>query len=459
VRPHGEVFPIFLKLNERPVLVVGGGVVATGKIGALLQAGARITVVAPEIADPVRLLPVTLRERAFVPEDLDGHWLVVAAAPPEVNRFVAEHAHARHLFVNAVDDPANASAYLGGIVRRDGVTFAISTNGQAPAIAGLLREGLEAVLPADLETWMTRAEELKREWRATGVPMEARRPRLLDALVRLYEQRDSGSTAQPGDGVPLVSLVGAGPGDPDLLTTRAVSRLKNAELVLYDGLVSRAILDLAPRAEQLSVARRAGDKDLTQDAVSQLMIDAARAGRRVVRLKSGDPFVFGRGGEEAAALAEAGIPFEIVPGISSALAAPALAGIPVTHRGVSAGFLVVNGHAIESYEPILSSVSPDVVTLIVLMGVGARATIRATLTRAGWSLLTPAAIVTNASRPDQHVWTGTLDSLDSGRDISPLDEAGVIVIGPVVSLAAAGGIPVPFVSEEIQWLSMTTHKR
>jgi len=458
VRPHVEVFPIFLKLNERPVLVVGGGVVATSKIGALVQAGARITVVAPEVSEAIRRLPVTCHERAFAPEDLTGQWLVIAAAPPEVNRFVAEHAHARHLFVNAVDDPANASAYLGGIVRRDGVTFAISTNGQAPAIAGLLREGLEALLPADLEAWMSRADELKREWRATSVPMEARRPRLLEALVKLYEQREGRSETRAIDTAALVSLVGAGPGDPDLLTVRALNRLKRAELVLYDGLVPRGILDLAPGAEQLSVARRAGDKDLTQDAVSQLMIDAARGGRRVVRLKSGDPFVFGRGGEEASALAEAGIPFEIIPGISSALAAPALAGIPVTHRGVSAGFLVVNGHAIESYEPMLSSVSPDVVTLIVLMGVGARATIRATLARAGWNPLTPAAVVTNASRPDQHVWTGTLDSLDSGRDISPLDEAGVIVIGPVVSLAAAAGITVPPVSEEMQWLSMI-HKR
>jgi uroporphyrin-III C-methyltransferase/precorrin-2 dehydrogenase/sirohydrochlorin ferrochelatase len=229
--------------------------------------------------------------------------------------------------------------------------------------------------------------------------------------------------------------------------------------VLYDGLVSRGVLDLAPRAEQLSVARRTGDKDLTQDAVSGLMIDAARRGQRVVRLKSGDPFVFGRGGEEARALLDAHVPFEIVPGVSSALAAPALAGIPVTHRGVSSGFLVVNGHAIESYVPLLSSVSPDSVTIVVLMGVAARATIRTTLIDVGWSADTPAAIVTNASRPDQHVWIGTLGTLDSGRDISPLDEAGVIVLGSVVSLATGAGITVPLVSEEIQWLPTTIQKR
>jgi uroporphyrin-III C-methyltransferase/precorrin-2 dehydrogenase/sirohydrochlorin ferrochelatase len=303
--------------------------------------------------------------------------------------------------------------------------------------------------------------------------MEARRPQLLDALIRLYDDKSwphkvgtHGEENTPSrrhdvgeEQGPLVSLVGAGPGDPELLTVRALNRLRAADLVLYDGLVSRAILDLAPAAEQLSVARRTGDKDLTQDAVSALMIDAARAGKRVVRLKSGDPFVFGRGGEEVRALADARVPFEIVPGISSALAAPALAGIPVTHRGVAAGFLVVNGHAMESYAAMLSSVSPDSVTLVVLMGVGAREIIRATLIGAGWSPATPAAIVTNASRPDQHVWIGTLDSIDSGRDISPLDEAGVIVVGPVVSLAAAAGITLPLVSEEIQWLPMTIHKR
>jgi uroporphyrin-III C-methyltransferase/precorrin-2 dehydrogenase/sirohydrochlorin ferrochelatase len=269
----------------------------------------------------------------------------------------------------------------------------------------------------------------------------------------LYERKRGAA-----ESAPLVSLVGAGPGDPQLLTVRAVNRLKAADLVLYDGLVARAILDLAPAAVRLSVARRAGDKDLTQDAVSQLMIDAARAGKRVVRRKSGDPFVFGRGGEEARALVEARVPFEIVPGISSALAAPALAGIPVTHRGVSSAFLVVNGHAIESYAPLLSAIPPDSVTLIVLMGVAARATIRATLTEAGWSAETPAAIVTNASRPDQHTWTGTLATLDSGREIAPLEEAGVIVIGPVVSLAPGAGLTVPFVSEEIPWLSTTIPK-
>jgi len=184
-----ELFPIFLKLAERPVLVVGGGVVAAGKIEALRVAGADITVVAPKVSEPIRAMGVRVVEREFEPADLDGQWLVIAAATPEVNRMVAEESEPRCLFVNAVDDPANASAYLGGVLRRDGVAIAISTNGRAPALAGLLREGLDTMLPHDLDEWFRQADELKRMWRSTGVPMEARRPQLLEALMKLYEGR------------------------------------------------------------------------------------------------------------------------------------------------------------------------------------------------------------------------------------------------------------------------------
>ena len=192
-----ELFPIFLKLTERPVLVVGGGVVAASKIDALRAAGADITVVAPEVCEPIRLTGIRFVERAFEPADLDGQWLVVAAATPEVNRTVAQEAERRCLFVNAVDDPANASAYLGGVLRRDGVAIAISTNGRAPALAGLLREGLDAMLPRDLDEWFRRSDELKREWRSTGVPMEDRRPQLMDALMKLYDPRHRASAGDP----------------------------------------------------------------------------------------------------------------------------------------------------------------------------------------------------------------------------------------------------------------------
>jgi uroporphyrin-III C-methyltransferase / precorrin-2 dehydrogenase / sirohydrochlorin ferrochelatase len=246
----------------------------------------------------------------------------------------------------------------------------------------------------------------------------------------------------------LVSLVGAGPGDPELLTARAIQRLSLADLVLYDGLVPLEILRLAPAAEHVSVAKRAGLKELTQAGVNEMMIAASRAGRRVVRLKAGDSFVLGRGGEEVIALKEACVPFEIVPGVTSALAAPALAGIPVTHRGLSSGFVVVSGHAEAAYAPLLVSLAPDSATVIVLMGCAERAAIRQCLMGAGWRSATPAAVVANASQPNQRVWLGTLDALDSPEAFVDADEAGVIVIGSVVSLATAPSLVFPFVSEE-----------
>ena len=187
-----SVFPIFLKLAGRRVLVVGGGPVAASKLRALIDAGASVTVVAPEITREIAETAggqLEIMRRRFVREDLDGVSFVVAAAPPEVNREVSVAAHARGLFVNAVDDMDNASAYMGAIVRRAGVTMALSTDGEAPALAGLMREALEALLPDDLETWMASARETRRDWLARGVPMAERRPLLLEALVNLYERR------------------------------------------------------------------------------------------------------------------------------------------------------------------------------------------------------------------------------------------------------------------------------
>ena len=195
-----HLYPAFLKLRDRQVVVVGAGPVAASKLRGLLDAGADVTVVAPEWVDEAAAAGVTRVEREFRPSDLDGAWLVVAAATPAVNREVARAAEARCLFVNAVDDPPNASLYLGGVVRRAGVTLAVSTDGHAPALAGLLREGLDAVLPADeLERWLSEAARMRERWRAEQVPMEARRPALLDALVELY-RRERGDTGSSDDG-------------------------------------------------------------------------------------------------------------------------------------------------------------------------------------------------------------------------------------------------------------------
>jgi uroporphyrin-III C-methyltransferase / precorrin-2 dehydrogenase / sirohydrochlorin ferrochelatase len=183
------MYPVFLKLDGRPVLLVGAGTVAASKLQGLLAEGARVTVVAPDVRPEIEGAPVTIKRRAFEATDVDGAWWVVAAAPPDVNRQVLDAAEGRRIWVNAVDDPPNATAYLGGVVRRDGVTVAISTSGRAPALAGLLREGLDAWLPADLGSWMAAADEARKNWRQDGVPMERRRPMLLETLNRLYEGR------------------------------------------------------------------------------------------------------------------------------------------------------------------------------------------------------------------------------------------------------------------------------
>lgn len=181
-----ELFPAFLKLAGRRVLVVGGGPVAASKLAALQTAGAAITVVAPEVVPAIQSAAVTMHRRGFVESDLDDTWFVVAAAPPDVNRLVAQAAESRQVFVNAVDDPAHASAYLGGVVRKHGVTLAISTDGKAPALAGLLREGLEATLPDDLQVWTAVAATSREQWKVEQVPMADRRPRLLAAINALY---------------------------------------------------------------------------------------------------------------------------------------------------------------------------------------------------------------------------------------------------------------------------------
>ncbi len=190
-----HLFPAFLKLTGRKVLVVGGGPVAAAKIAALRPTGARLIVVAPDVSDAVREANVEIRRRRFRTSDLAGAWFVVTAAPKDVNRRVARAAEKLRIFVNAVDDPSHATAYLGGVLRRSDVTVAISTAGRAPALAGLLREGFDALLPADLDTWFERADALKAEWRSTGVPMEARRPALVDALLRLYDGRTPATAA------------------------------------------------------------------------------------------------------------------------------------------------------------------------------------------------------------------------------------------------------------------------
>jgi uroporphyrin-III C-methyltransferase / precorrin-2 dehydrogenase / sirohydrochlorin ferrochelatase len=236
----------------------------------------------------------------------------------------------------------------------------------------------------------------------------------------------------------FVSLVGAGPGDPDLVTVKAARRLREADLVLYDALVSPEVLGLAPRAQRFLVGKRARRPSVEQETINRLMIKSAARGKRVVRLKCGDPFVLGRGGEEALALAAANIPFEVIPGLTAAVTAPALSGIPVTHRGLASGFVVVSGHAEAAYRNVLEAVTPNSLTLVVLMGLASRGPLARLLVRRGWKTATPAAICLAAGTNRAHTWIGTLDTLATTTVAAGhADAPGTIVIGAVVSIGTA----------------------
>ena len=236
-----------------------------------------------------------------------------------------------------------------------------------------------------------------------------------------------------------VSLVGAGPGDPDLLTRKAARRLQEADLVVYDALVDPEVLSLAPMARRIFVGKRAGRPAVRQEFINALLVRAARGGRKVVRLKGGDPFVFGRGGEEALALISAGIPVEVVPGISSAVAAAALAGIPVTHRGMASGFVVVSGHSEGAYGPILEGLAPNCATVVVMMGLGRMEQIAALLIGRRWKPDTPTAVLLGASTGRAEARTTTLAGMAAGVDLSGFDGPGTIVVGDVVRLRALLG--------------------
>jgi uroporphyrin-III C-methyltransferase/precorrin-2 dehydrogenase/sirohydrochlorin ferrochelatase len=242
----------------------------------------------------------------------------------------------------------------------------------------------------------------------------------------------------------FVWLVGAGPGDPDHLTRGAERALAAADVVFYDALVAPEALALAPRAQKFSVGKRAGGRGVAQETIQGLLVRAARRGRRVVRLKCGDPFVFGRGGEEAQALRRAGVPFAVVPGLSSALAAPALAGIPVTHRGLASAFAVVSGHAAAAYAPVLAALPPNALTVVVLMGLATRRELAGLLLARGWRPSTPSALCLAAASELAFTWTGRLDELgDVEVPAAHAGAPGTLVVGDVVALAAARSAGAP----------------
>lgn len=450
-------FPLFARLDGRSVLVVGGGTVAARKIALLRRAGADIHVVAPQLAPELDTLRATgaLRWLAttFCPQHLDHAWLVIAATDDrEVNTAVAASAHARRLPVNVVDDPSASTVILPAIIDRSPLVVAISSGGAAPAVARRVRAEIEALLDG---SW-TALIKLCAAWRARikcSMPRVDVRRRFYDWLVdgpvrrllaagrpgeaarRLTSALNSGEwrTACAGS----VALVGAGPGDPGLLTLNAVRALQSADVVLHDHLVSAEVLDLARRdAERIPVGKRAGGVGVPQARINELMREHAAAGRRVVRLKGGDPFIFGRGGEELEYLRERGIAYEVVPGITAALACAAYAGIPLTHRNHAQSVRFLTAHCSNWLDSVDgSSLARERQTLAIYMGVSQVAIVEQTLLQHGLAPDTPVAVIENGSRVEQRVLSGTLAGLTQRVRDAAIVSPALLVVGRVAGLA------------------------
>jgi uroporphyrin-III C-methyltransferase / precorrin-2 dehydrogenase / sirohydrochlorin ferrochelatase len=403
--------PVFHDVLGANVLVVGAGAVGTRKIETLLAGGARVTVVAKEFSPAVEERAargdLTVFRETFHPDQMEEAEFVFVATPDRaLNRRVSAEARRRRIPVNVADSPEECTFLLPAVVRGDEFTAAISTSGKHPGAAKALREFLE-----------DHREEI-------SVRMERGRRRKRIA-------------ARPGK----VYIVGAGPGDPDLLTVRALGLLRSADAVIYDYLVPREILSLASeKAAKICFARRGGTAGhgavLKQNAIHETMVALAREGKSVIRLKSGDPLVFGRGGEEAEHLSREGIPFEIVPGITAAMGCAAAAAIPLTHRGVSSSVTFVAGHETDEKgkNAVDWSLLPKDGTLAIYMGVGRVAAIAEALAGAGFSPDTPFAIVENGNRPEQRILRGTLSDLPGIAKESGVRSPAILFVGRTATL-------------------------
>jgi uroporphyrin-III C-methyltransferase/precorrin-2 dehydrogenase/sirohydrochlorin ferrochelatase len=449
-------FATFLDLLHKRVVVVGGGKVATTKVRALLPCRpAPLIVVAPRASAFIRRAAAAgdleWRPRAYAADDLAQAALAFGATDDRaLNARVAGDARALGVPVLAVDDVPNCDFIAPALVRRGDVTVAISTGGRSPAMARRTRERLERALPAfwgDLLEVAAAARDRLGETKSliepdrwqTALDGEVERLTAAGALAAATDSLLSNLERTLFDDahrrVGLVSLVGAGPGDPDLLTLRAVRRLQAADMVVFDRLVSPEVLAYArPDAERLDVGKSPGGCGWTQAAINAVLIRLAGEGRQVVRLKGGDPFVFGRGGEEALALARAGVPFEVVPGISAALAAPAAAGIPVTHRGLSGSVTIVNGHDPDQHA--WSALGSGGGTLVFLMAVEHLEDIVAALRAHGRPADEPSAMVQWATTPRQRVVSGPLAEIAVLARSAGLGAPAVLVVGPTAALAA-----------------------
>jgi uroporphyrin-III C-methyltransferase/precorrin-2 dehydrogenase/sirohydrochlorin ferrochelatase len=451
-------FPVFFDLKGQHVLVVGGGDVALRKVSLLERSGAMVTLVAPEVAPELleRAAAGTLKlvMREFVPGDLDGARLVIVATSRRaVNRWIAKLSEARAIPVNVVDDRAASRFIVPAIVDRDPVLVAVTTGGTSPVLARRLRERLEASIPkrlGGLALWLRGLRKTSQD-RLRGTQ---ERRRFFEAIVdgpaaRRFIDGDSqgalriaqrllamASTAPRAAGE--VTLVGAGPGDPELLTLKALRALQDADVVLHDRLVPGAILDFARRdAALVCVGKSAGGISTTQQEINDLLIRHATEGKRVVRLKGGDPFIFGRGGEELEALAQARINFSVVPGITAASGCAAYAGIPLTHREYAHSGTFVTGHADKNgKEPDWRALAMPGATAVFYMGLARSEHIVRSLLEHGAPSTRPAAIVTHGTTSDQQVVAATLGTILDAASSAALESPALLVVGEVVALSS-----------------------
>lgn len=451
-------FPAFLRLTGQPVLLVGGnGEAAVPKARLLLAAGADLTVVAttlaPEFLEWARAGRITLQRRRPTERDAEGRAVVIVAEPDSDGVAVAAAARAARIPTNVVDRPELSTFIMPAIIDRDPVLIAVSTGGASPALARRVRSWIEAVLPTRLGRLARALDDARQTVNQTLESASVRRrfwDSVLDGPIATRILRgDEGGCPQVlaqlaaqdrGQPTGVVHIVGAGPGDPDLLTLKALRLLQQADVVIHDRLVSDAILNHARRdAARISVGKAKGAHSWSQAEINALLVHRAHDGQRVVRLKGGDPNVFGRVGEEVAHMRAHGVEVEVVPGITAATAAASSAGFPLSHRGLAATVTYITGHGADDAEPDVDwqAAARPAQTLAIYMGLSRLATIADRLVANGRAGSTPAAIVENASLPTERRFIGTLASLDRIARDNRLTGPALVIVGEVVALADA----------------------
>ncbi|GAB6140017.1 siroheme synthase CysG [Methylosoma difficile] len=450
-----EYFPIFVKLQGQACLVVGAGEIAARKIDLLARAGADITVIAKEVKVPVLKIQhqhrLSILHKAFVPDDVQGFKLVISATDnDETNCLVADSAKQRDILVNVVDSPALCSFIFPAIVDRSPIIAAVTSGGAAPVLARLLRAKLESIIPPSYGRLAQLAEKFRPAVKNTIAEPAQRRifwENILQGAVaelvfagneQQAEQQLQAKLAQHQANVNNgeVYLIGAGPGAPDLLTFRALRLMQQADVVVYDHLVSPEILDLARRdSEKIYVGKQRQNHTLAQENINQLLADLAKAGKRVVRLKGGDPFIFGRGGEEIETLMQQGIAFQVVPGITAASGCASYAGIPLTHRDHAQSCIFVTGHLKnDDINLNWTQLAAPNQTVVVYMGLVGLEKICQALIAHGSPKDLPIALVQQGTTTHQRVITGTLTTLPSLVAAQEVKAPTLIIIGTVVTL-------------------------